>query len=367
MTSDRRAYIRPSGAAVWTRCAVYPHACATYPALPESPDEVRVREEGTACHWLAEHLYRQRALLPVGTVAPNGIVIDGEMQKAARMFVRSTAMPQEGVEERLNCGLILAGMEGSPDYWGYNHAANTLYVDDLKYGFGFVEVYRNLQLSIYALVLGARLTLRDDTKVVLRIVQPRAITNEGPDRKWETTLGWLRENMLGFLQMAAVLALHGDIATAGLHCLDCPGRFTCSTFINTASEVCRHASKAVPMELSPVSLGAELRVVKDMRKLLEGREESLKAQVESLMRNGKSVPGWEFKPSKGREAFIPGTEQAAIGAAKLYGVEATRPISPGEFRKKLPAVVADTFLERPKAGLALTYVGDREVEKSFNK
>lgn len=371
MTADRRAFLRPSGAAVWTICAVYTRACSEYTALPETPEEVKVREEGTACHWLAECLYKSGTMQPVGTVAPNGVVIDGDMQQAAQMHVRPmqerASFAHEGIEESQDCGIIYPGMTGSPDYWAYSASSSTLYVDDLKYGFGFVEVYRNLQLSIYALSLGKRLMLGDDTKVVLTITQPRAISNEGPQRSWSTTLGWLRQNMLGFLQMAAVLAIHGDIATAGLHCLDCPGRFTCSRFINMASEVCRHAGHAVPMELTPVALGAELRVVKDMRKILEGREEALKSQVEALLRQGKNVPGWQFKPSKGREAFRPGTEAAAIGAAKLYGVDATRPISPGEFRKRLPAVVADAFLERPKAGLALTYVSGHDVEKSFNK
>lgn len=361
---DRRDFLRPSGASVWTICASYLRACAEYEALPLTADDIRVREEGTACHWAAEQFLKHRTMPALGTVSPNGVVVDEDMVYAVRVYAAHIGDNVGMIEQQVDCGIIYPDMFGSPD-----HALITtrLRVDDLKYGYGYVDEFRNLQLSIYALAIAHKWQLPDDFPVDLSIVQPRAITPEGMVRVWTTTVGWLRQNLLGFLQMAAVTAMAGHTATAGLHCLDCPGRFTCSTYINMAREVCRYTAQSSPMILSPASLGAELRVVRDMMKILEGRKESLHAQVESHMRNGKSIPGWEFRPSKGREAFLPGMEAAAIGAAKLYGVDATRPITPGEFRKALPTVVANAFLERPKAGLALKYVGEQEVEKSFQK
>lgn len=368
MTADRRAqYLRPSGAAVWTLCASYLRACAEYEAPPDTADDIRVREEGTACHWAAQERFAGKDV-PAGAVSPNGVAIDQDMLNASHLHVTTmldTEWQNWAAEQLLDCSLIYPGMPGSPDFWGYR--PGLLRIGDLKYGYGFVEVYKNLQLTIYALVLANLLGLPDTDEVELVIVQPRAITNEGPVRRWRTTVGWLRTNMLGFLQMKAVQAMNDMLATAGLHCLDCPGRFHCSTFINQCHEVVRVSSQSVPLDLSPAALGAELRVVKDMRKLLEGREESLKAQVESHLRAGKSVPGWQFKPSKGREAFLPGMEKAFMGAAKIYGVDASRPITPSEARKVLPAIAVDPFVNRPKAGLALTFVGADQVEKQLRK
>lgn len=364
---DRRTFLRPSGAAVWTVCAAYLRACVEYAALPDTADEIRVREEGTACHWLAERVLQHGHLPTVGTLAPNGVAIDDDMWDAVNLYREHIGQECGAIEVRLDCGIIYPGMEGSPDHANVIHARRALRIDDLKYGYGYVDEFENLQLSIYALTVAHQHNLPDDYAAELSIVQPRAITNEGPVRTWKTTVGWLRQNMLGFLQRAAVMAMGDCGATAGLHCLDCPGRFTCSTHINMAREVCRHTGKSVPMNLSPAALGAELRIVRDALKVLEGRKESLQAQVESHMRNGRSIPGWQFTPSKGREAYLPGMEKAFLGAAKLYGVDASRPVSPSEARRLLPTVVVDAFVNRPKAGLALKYVGAKEVEKSFNK
>lgn len=368
--ADRLQFLRPSGAALWTACAAYLAACVGYAAPPETADEIRVREEGTACHWLAQQRFLTGTLLPSGTVAPNNVVIDDDMRSAVETYVATIyERCYPGllhVEERVDCSVIYPGMEGSPDCWSYH--APVLRVFDLKYGYGFVDEFWNLQLTIYTLALGSVLGLPDDTIVEMSIFQPRAITNEGPFRTWKATLGELRREFLGMLQLRAVLAMAPNgVATSGMHCLDCPGRHECSTFINTAREVIRQVEKSVRMDLSPAALGAELRVVKDMVKLLESREESLKAQIEAKMRKGQPVPGWEFRPSKGREAYLPGMEKAFMGAAKLYGVDATRPITPGEARRQLPQIVVDAFVNRPKAGMALSYVSEKEVHKRMRK
>lgn len=372
MTAGRLQFLRPSGAALWTACAAYLRACAEYAAPPETADDIKVREEGTACHWLAENLVETGAF-PAETIAPNNVAIDADMRSAAQLYVAEIthtmytagAPSYRAVERSVDCSIIYPGMSGSPDFAAC--AGNTLYVFDLKYGFGYVEVFRNLQLSIYALALGNKLGLSDATNVELCIVQPRAITDEGPTRKWKTTLGWLRTNMLGMLQMKAVQAMHDHEATAGLHCLDCPGRHECSRFINMASSVCRQSGRSVPIHLTPSALGAELRVVKDMMKILEGRKESLESQVAYTIKNGGTIPGWRFKPSRGREAYLPGTEQAFMGIAKMHGVDASRPITPAEARKVLPRYVMDAFTTRPKAGMALSYVGPYEIEKELSK
>ena len=353
---------------MWTICAAYLDAMSKYAAPPETAEDVRVREEGTACHWLAQQRFEMGVLLPAGTVAPNGVAIDEDMRNAVELYVSTIyqrcAPGLVYVETKVDCSLIYPGMEGSPDCWSYHDGV--LRVFDLKYGFGFVDEFWNLQLTIYTLALGNVLGLPDDTIVEMSIFQPRAIAgNEAHFRTWKTTLGELRTQFLGMLQMRAHMAAAGGPATSGLHCLDCAGRFQCSTFINTAREVCRITQQSVPLDLSPAALGAELRVVKDMLKILEGREESLKSQIERTLRSGKQIPGWSLKPSRGREAYLPGMEKSFMGAAKLYGVDATRPITPGEARRLLPDSMVDAFVNRPKAGMALSYVSEKEVIKKL--
>ena len=142
--------IRPSSAGVWAICSGNAAMRAAFPDAPEDAD-TEVCEDGIACHWLAKEIWdgRQHA---EDTLSPNQRVITEEMFDAVDMYhdlLRSWKNVVPVLEVTIAIDRILRGMRGTPDAWAYDPDKKTLYIADLKFGRGVVEVDRNSQLLTY--------------------------------------------------------------------------------------------------------------------------------------------------------------------------------------------------------------------------
>lgn len=69
---------------------------------------------------------------------------------------------------------------------------DTLIIRDLKFGKGLVEVEENEQMALYAIAVMDTEAGWAFEKVVLIIDQPRAPHEDGRERRWETTVEWLK-------------------------------------------------------------------------------------------------------------------------------------------------------------------------------
>ena len=86
-----------------------------------------------------------------------------------------------------------------------------LVVADLKGGEGIVvdpeDDRAPLPSGVIERMGGSSVTFRDDLKVTLRIVQPRAFHLEGPIREWDTTVGaikaWVRDVLVPAMDATA--------------------------------------------------------------------------------------------------------------------------------------------------------------------
>ena len=193
-------YLRPSGASNWVRCFGYAQLNAAVGAPFEEDEDTDVREDGTACHWLA-----QQALEGINhatdTVAPNGRLVTDEMQSAVAEYVSiimaiCRIAELWHVEEKVPVSRVFAGVQdGTPDVWHFDPDTRTLYVLDLKFGFRYVDAYENFQLTIYTLtILQVVLNVSlDDVKVKVAIFQPRCPNHDGALRCWSPTVVKLRE------------------------------------------------------------------------------------------------------------------------------------------------------------------------------
>ena len=75
---ERQAYLRPSSAAIWSKCHGYAALNAALGTEYVEETDNEIREDGTACHWLAAELWEGRSVTP-GTLSPNGREITEEM------------------------------------------------------------------------------------------------------------------------------------------------------------------------------------------------------------------------------------------------------------------------------------------------
>lgn len=344
-------------------------------AYPEAPDEADsdVREDGTACHWLASEVWEGRYPTE-GSLSPNNRVIDEDMFDAVDTYhdaLRSWPVPAL-CEVPIAIDRILQGMTGTPDAYAWDASTGTLYIADLKYGFKFVEVWENWQLICYAAGLMDLLGINDlEARIVFTIVQPRSNHRDGPVRHWRTKASNIRAQV-NVLTNAAGLAMAtaSPMCTPNPGCGDCPGRHACVALQNSALYALEQAYAGIPLELPLPALGDELRRMQDAAKKLEARITGLQEQAEHALRAGNVLPGWTLAPTFARERWQEGAEEKVLAVAQYYHADLSKPrkaVTPNQARKLIPANVVAMFACKPSTGVRLTRIDPYEARKRFDQ
>lgn len=334
---------------------------------PPTPEMI----EGTAADWVAE----QRVLgHPVveGSKAPNGHTVDAEMIYGANLWARLVC--RNGVEGVAQMPIPAERIHpthagGTPDYYAYDRAFKTLYVDDYKYGHLYVEVFENWQLAGAAAALIDLLGLVDsETTIVGTIVQPRSYHPDGPVRSWRVRGDEIRA-MINVAHGAAVEALKDEPRTkVGDHCVLCPARVECRTLQKATLQILDLAGMAEPVNLGPHELGRELNFLDHGLELLEARRTGLAAQAEALLRSGQSIPYYGLAPGQARLSWnIPSEEVAALCDA--FGIDVRKPlavITPTQAKAAgLAEETAKAYCSRPTAALTLKRLSLDDSRKLF--
>lgn len=361
-------YLRPSGAHAWRHCALYVAMVAAYGSESDEGDH-EVREDGTACHWLVAELFHGKSHA-IGDMSPNHRYLTQEMFDACDTYldvIKEWHDCDHYVEIPVDCSVIYPGMSGTPDCWAYHPGKRRLRVMDLKFGFGFVEVFHNPQLTIYALALIQLLNLADDVTVEMIIVQPRAWSVDGDVRRWITTVAHLKEVLVGMQQAARGAMSLDACGTVGAWCIDCPGRLDCETFLRTSGQLIDFGHSPHRVNPTPEQAAAELKYVMSAIDLLEARKSALHSMVEHHQRNGGITRYFRMAPTTGRESWRPGTERQVIELARqFFNADITKPITPKQARQKLPSFIVNSFVDAPRSAMKLVPIGPFDAEKAFS-
>jgi hypothetical protein len=296
------------GASVASRWMACPGSIRLSREVPV-PASTSFAEEGTRAHALAE-LCLRRNVGPetyVGIELEGGVITD-EMAEHVRVFYDycnglDDDSGHSWVERKFNLAPLNppGPMFGTADFVAYDAVERTLHVVDLKYGQGVVvEAKGNKQLRYYA--LGAALSLDDPhypiDKVVMTIVQPRALHTDGPIRSDEATHIELIE-FAAELMDAARKTLEPDAPlVAGTHCRFCPASGVCpaqrdralavaqSEFDIVEAEFTPPAPETIPPEMFAEMLG-KLHILEDWAS-------AMRATALSRLERGEEVPGFKL-------------------------------------------------------------------------
>jgi len=271
--------------------------------------------------------------------------VDADMVEGAQMFLRAMGGYHSAlrVEDGVSCEAIHPTCFGTPDAWRYfaageyvssvddwvpDHSWAVLRLGDYKYGYRFVDEFENFQLIAYAVGILSRLGVTGYDKVIVEfiIVQPRCFAQTAPVRIWRVAFDQLRA-LINIAYSAAEAALGPNpIATTGAHCMDCRARHACNTLRYASSTIVSFSGAAQGFTPDPISMGVELRMLREAMKQLEARETGLAQQVESLLRSGAAVPLWTLKPGNAPYAWNEGTTPAALAATMdLFGIDIRKP------------------------------------------
>jgi hypothetical protein len=343
--------------------------------LPES-DEPDYRREGTAMHEAAEHCLRTGCdTWEIVGQTFNETVIDPPMADAIQVYLDDCRddIDQSSfhhVEYRISSP-VHPDFYGSADFVAMLAAANRIRLDeigkdpnevlkvkDLKGGEGIVvEPEDNPQMKYYAFGVidgierSSAVKLRDDLRVELSIVQPRAFHVDGPIRRWETTVGEIKRWVHEVLVPAMVNAELDDSLEAGPWCRFCPAKLVCPLLTSLFKAACVANPKEV-VNLNDESLARSWQYRDAVKFYLNAMD----AEVFRRLNSGVEFTGVaKLVPKKSNRVWNTG---AAEAAKTKFGADAMDPAtikSPATLEKLSPAAKAfvKEYAYHPDTGLTV--------------
>lgn len=313
----------PSSAGVWGR----PGGCTAFPTMaPRYPDlsDKSASEEGTLAHSLAEQAFREGLAVPV---CDDPDMVAGILEYLNHIRPLASYCDSSGVEMRLDMPEVFEGAFGTVDFWGWHENSRTAYVRDFKYGLEAVDAYENLQLAMYA--EGLRELFPQAQFFDVGIVQPRGLGSLETIRLESIPVEHLQDVIVPQLRDAAHEAADPQRATArsGSHCRRCPARHDCPAALTAAGTMLEATSGALPLELTPAAMGANLAIVNRSLEHLKSLSEALQLQLTDAIQKGTPVEGWYMEPKPGRLAWS-GSDSEVLELGRLMGVDLAKPESP---------------------------------------
>lgn len=365
--------IPPSSAGIWGK----PNGCtgsvAMSAAFPET-EENETAQEGTAVHELAARMIRNEPI-------DQSIPYTDEMWDSAKVYADDVKKVQQQctvyavtrVEQIVRAPRIHDKSFGTNDCNIYDPRYRKLYVWDFKNGRKIVEAFENWQAINYVAGIFDTLGINingiydQDITVIIRIVQPRAFHKDGPIREWIVSGAALRTYFNGLKTKAHIVLGPNATTHSGSHCYECSARHACSSAIESGMQFLEVSGKPTPIEMSPEALGLQWATVKRGVEQLGFIESGLEAQIKSLIRSGKNVPGCRVEIDKGRERWKVDPD-IVERLGELTGVELIKkqPITPNQARGLgMDSELVHMNSEIPNKGFKLLYDDGTEARRVF--
>ena len=331
--------------------------------IPEQEAGEAARE-GTACGELLERLLTNQ---PIGTHAKNGVMFDEDMRfymnHLRNEIVANAAGPitcEQRIDWQTRSGIWIKGSYDA-SYIGKDGA---LYVDDLKYGWGIVEVKENWQLLAYAIGEVNRRVKNGEVveRIVLRIHQPRPHHEHGTTRRWDITLHDLFDYKERIEARCAAIAAGDKTLQPSANCKYCPAAMFCPAFSKSVYRGVEYAHEFVQDDVTDAEISNQLDLVNRVAELIKIKQDSLKSLAIDRIRNGKIIPGYVTEANSGDRAWKQGVTADALFA--LTGVDAreVKMLSPAKAEKAgIPKSLVNAMVTRPFIGQKLVKKDTKEL------
>lgn len=352
------AKLAPSAAHRWLNC---PGSIRLTADIPETTS--KYAEEGTAAHKVAEYCLNTKhdvsdmAVESFMSILRLNDLLDKEELPFIQVYLDTIRADRAlypdaefRAEQRVRLDQYVPDLFGTVDAQ-LGEYLGTLRVYDLKFGRGvLVEPEGNPQQMIYALGAIGKDNLNEYQDVELVIIQPRAPHNEGPVRRWRTTVEYLQRWADEVLVPLANLTRDPNApVSAGDWCRFCPALGQCPVAAKKAAESAMQEFDAVVQAepanivLPDIQLMDEVQISRALlfAEILAPWHQALKKYVHGRLEAGVEIPGWKLvRGRSGRRAWS--NEQAAIAALrpKFGGEIFTDPVllSPAQLEKKIPTI-----------------------------
>jgi hypothetical protein len=267
---------------------------------PEATNEAA--EEGTACGELLQFLLT-KPNMQSPTHASNGVPFDDDMRFYA-VKVRDEIMSQSEypLTSEKNCPVTVlcethidwqtrSGIWIRGRYDAAYVSEGVLCIDDLKYGYGLVEVKENWQLLGYAIGEIIRRGIAFD-RIRLRIIQPRAQHEDGTHRSWFLTYSELLAYKEQIEQRMQAIADGLKDLQSGPQCKYCPAAAVCPAFNKAFHRGVDLAHTFLQDNISDDELSYQLKLAYRVNEIFKTRLSSIEALALNRIRAGKIINGF---------------------------------------------------------------------------
>ena len=360
--------VSPSSAAQWICC---PGMVDMIKDLVAPPSESAI--EGDTAHWLSTQLIVEARQM-IGVTAPTGHIIDKDMidyivpyATDVHEVLGDNSVQCLHIEQSIQIPQVHAEAHGTPDCWYMDGKNDTLYIWDLKYGWGLIEVFENWQMLMYAIgIIGGAIDAgRRPFTIKMRLVQPRPYHEDGPIREWSLASTDLQP-YIDRLRTAAHEALSGSATLcSGSHCRYCLARPTCPAD--------RHASMnaidvaGIPVGHDILNFDYELDILARAKEIINQRYDALEEHVTELIKNGTIVPGRCIKPTPGRGSTWLKSVEEIVTLGKIFNIDLAKPLAPitptQAIKAGIPKEMVEGYSERKPSGLKLVKDDQRKVKE----
>lgn len=306
----KHSVVAPSAAHIWGK----PEGCTGYVKMIQNINDIYSiveAEVGTASHEIAstvlhEYLLQQRSTLDVnsflGKIHENGVMYNEEMYEAAMLYVDDVINVAKMmtphylfIEQKIDCNLIHTESYGHVDACYITEDNRDLYVWDYKYGHCSVEVFENWQLINYTAGIAIKHNLLDDTRIHLRVVQPRAYHRDGIVREWIIKLEDLR-GYFNILSRNAHVSLSDDaVLNTGSHCKNCHARHQCEPALKSGMSLYETSMNPVPLEMSNAAMSTQLNIITRAKEQLDALHVGYSEMIKGLIQSGESIKNWNLE------------------------------------------------------------------------
>lgn len=320
--------------------------------LPEQQDSAPAKE-GTAA---GEMLERMLLGQEIPAQARNGVYFDSDMRfytTPVAEKIKAEAQGEIRCEQRIDwqtrSGIYIRGT-----YDISFVREGRLYVDDLKYGWGIVEVFENWQLLGYAIGEVIRRGIAFE-QIVLRIHQPRPHHEDGATREWVLTYG----ELLGYKEkiearMDEIAAGNRTLQT-GRQCKYCGGAAeACPAFNRLFYRALEVTTEFTQDQIDEKELSRQLDHVTRAEEVLKIKKDSLRELAVSRIKGGRIIPGYSTEQNYGDRKWKPGVSPDVVEALTGKNVVEKIMLSPAKAEKAgVPKEFVNALVEKHFIGMKL--------------
>lgn len=269
-----------------------PMVCAGYLFMDvESPPAGEAAEQGTAA---GEYLERLLTNQPLGVQASNNIFFDDDMKFHINHVYQEimSQSPSEVLCETRIDWMTRSGVQIRGQYDACYTLGDMLCIDDLKYGWGIVEVKENWQLLGYAI---GEVLRRGQyfPKIRLRILQPRPHHEDGTVREWILTYEELLEYKEKIDARFEEITNGNKTLQTSSKCKYCPAAAeACPAFNRLYYRALEVSTEFVQDSLTEEEISRQLDQIKRAEEVIKIKKDSITELATLRIKNGKIIPNY---------------------------------------------------------------------------